>query len=291
MSLPARPASRRARALRGVCTLAIALCGTAQAADHGPVLRVCADPNNLPFSNNRLEGFDNKIAQIIADELRASVAYTWHSQRRGFIRQTLDAGRCDLVMGVPRGYEPVLGTKPYYHSTYVFVSATSRQLALRSFDDPVLRELKIGVHAFGDDGANSPPVHALARRGIVRNVIGFTILDTAESPPGKIIDAVATGDIDVAIVWGPFAGHFAKRQPVELAVVPVASASDRSALPFIYAMGLGVRRGDIALKERLEGVLDRRSDDIQKVLQAYGVPLVREASPDLQRMATTSTGD
>jgi quinoprotein dehydrogenase-associated probable ABC transporter substrate-binding protein len=237
-------------------------------------LRVCADPDNLPFSNERLEGFENKIAELIAKELDAAVRYTWASQRRGFIRQTLKAGKCDLVMGVPSGYELVLSTKPYYRSTYVFVYAKSRNLELRSFDDPVLRQLKVGLHAFGEDSANSPPAHALARRGISRNVVGFTILNTEESPPGKIIDAVAAGEIDVAIVWGPFAGYFTKRERVELEVVPVSSSTDLPSLPFVYDMSMGVRRGEDALKERLEGILDRRRGDIQRILEAYGIPLV-----------------
>jgi quinoprotein dehydrogenase-associated probable ABC transporter substrate-binding protein len=253
--------------------LAVLMSAGASAADTGRDLRVCADPDNLPFSNERLEGFENKIAQVIAKDLNLSVRYTWHQQRRGFIRETLKAGECDIVMGVPSGYELVLSTKPYYSSTYVFVYAKSKHLNLRSFDDPVLRTVKIGLHAFGEDGANSPPAHALARRGIARNVVGFTILDTQDSPPGKIIDAVAAGEIDVAIVWGPFVGYFVKRQPIELEVIPVSSGADRAPLPFIYDISMGVRRGDTAFKEQLEGVLDRRRGDIQKILDAYGVPL------------------
>jgi len=250
------------------------LLSAGEAAAEERELRVCADPDNLPFSNERLEGFENNIAELIANELAASLRYTWASQRRGFIRQTLKAGKCDLVMGVPSGYELVLSTKPYYRSTYVFVYAKSKKLELRSFDDPVLRRLKVGLHAFGEDGANSPPAHALARRGIARNVVGFTILNTEESPPGKIIDAVAAGEIDVAIVWGPFAGYFAKRERVELEVVPVSSSTDLPFLPFIYDISMGVRRGEDALKERLEGILNRRRGDIQRILEAYGIPLV-----------------
>jgi mxaJ protein len=252
--------------------------GAASAEDKARELRVCADPDNFPFSNRQLEGFENKIAEVIASDLRASLRYTWHPQRRGFIRQTLAAKHCDLVIGVPSGFEAVLSTKPYYRSTYVFVYAKNKKLGdLRSFDDPVLQDLKIGVQAFGDDGANLPPAHALARRGIARNVIGFSMLDTADSPSGKIIDAVASGEIDVAIVWGPFAGHFVKRQPVELAVVPVSAGADRVPLPFTFDVSLGVRRDDAPFKEELEGVLDRRRGDIRQVLQTFGVPLVEKA--------------
>jgi mxaJ protein len=271
---PARPATTRPR-LRSALLLVALMC-TVAAADQPQQLRVCADPDNLPFSNDRLEGFENKIAQLIADDLQASLHYTWHAQRRGFIRQTLKAGECDLVMGVPNGYEPVLSTKPYYRSTYVFVYAKSRNLELRSFDDPQLRKLKIGLHAFGEDGANSPPAHALGRRGITNNVVGYTILDTNDSPSGKIIDAVAKGDIDVAIVWGPFAGYYAKREPVELEVVPVSFDAEHSSLPFAFDISMGVRRGDTAFKNQMEGILDRKRGDIQKILAAYGVPLVTE---------------
>ena len=272
-----RPNSCTLRMLRLAPVLAILISAGAGAADQPRELRVCADPDNLPFSDQRLDGFENKIAQLIAADLNASVRYTWHPQRRGFIRQTLKARECDVVMGVPNGYELVLSTKPYYSSSYVFVYAKTRNLRLRSFDDPALRQLRIGLQAFGEDGANSPPAHALARRGIARNVVGFTMLDTADSPAGKIIDAVGAGDIDVAIVWGPFAGYFAKRQPVELEVVPVVSDADQPSLPFVYDISMGVRRGDTAFKEQLEGILDRRRGDIRKILEAYGVPLIGEA--------------
>ena len=171
-------------------------------------LRVCGDPDNLPFSNRRQQGFENKIAQLIAKELHATVRYTWMPQRRGFIRRTLTAGTCDVVMGVPGNYDMVLATRPYYRSSYVFVYPKSRHLQLRSFDDPVLRELRIGLHEVGEDGANQPPAHALARRGIVRNIVGYTMwdVDSVANPPGKVIDAVAEGEVDAAIVWGPFGG-------------------------------------------------------------------------------------
>ncbi len=255
---------------------------SAAAADTARELRVCAAPNNLPFSNQRLEGFENKIAEIIAADMNASVRYTWHPQQRGFIRNTLKAKACDLVMGVPTGYDLVLPTKPYYSASYVFVYPKNRKLDLHSFDDPALRELQIGLHAFGADGANSPPAHALARRGIVSNVVGFTILDTDDSPPGRIIAAVAAGEIDVAIVWGPFAGYFAQQQPVELAVVPVQAAvsgADRIALPFTFDIAMGVRRDDAAFKAQIEGILERKHSDIQKVLDAYGVPRVGALPP------------
>jgi quinoprotein dehydrogenase-associated probable ABC transporter substrate-binding protein len=262
-----------------LCSAALMI--AARAAGEDRQLRVCADPNNLPFSNSRLEGFENKVAQLIADEMHATVRYTWHPQRRGFIRDTLTARACDLVVGVPTGYELVLSTKPYYRSTYVFVSPTRRNLQLRSFDDPVLRGLKIGVEELGSDGGNTPPAHALARRGLAGNIVGFKLWDveSVESPPGKIIDAVSSGAIDVAIVWGPFGGYFAKQHPAgSLKVVPVSPASsDPASIPFAYDMSMGVRPGETAFKTELEVILDRRRGEIERILEQYGVPLVNRA--------------
>src|SRR4051794_21074318 len=130
------------------------------------ILRIAADPNNLPFSNERLEGYENKIAALIGRELHAEIQYTWRAQRRGFFRETLKAGDCDLVMGVPIGIERALTTKPYYRSSYVFVQKKAEGPVFESLEDPRLRRVKIGVQLIGDDGANTPPAHALASRGI-----------------------------------------------------------------------------------------------------------------------------
>jgi quinoprotein dehydrogenase-associated probable ABC transporter substrate-binding protein len=240
-------------------------------------LRVCADPNNLPFSNDRLEGFENQIAQLVADAMPATLRYTWMPQRRGFIRLTLNANDCDVVIGVPSDYDMVLATEPYYRSTYVFVTAASRHLGLRTFDDPALRTLTIGLHAITEDGANTPPTHALARRGIVGRIVGFKMWDdeSVANPAGTVIEAVARGDIDVAIVWGPFAGFFGARQPVALDIVPVAPALDPP-FPFVYDVSMGVRRGDAALKGELDGIVGRRRAEIQRILETFRIPLVPE---------------
>jgi mxaJ protein len=238
------------------------------------VLKVCADPNNLPFSNRRGEGFENKIAQLVAKDLNARVEYTWWAQRRGFFRNTLKAGECDLVIGVPAGFEMALTTTPYYRSTYVFVSRKDRDLKIDSFDDAALRQLKIGVQMIGDDFANTPPAHALAARGIVENVRGYTVYgDYAQpNPPARIVDEVAQGKIDLAVVWGPLAGYFAKRERVALAVVPVSPQFDRPFLPFVYDISMGVRRGDQPLRDALEQIIERRRPEIEKILDDYGVP-------------------
>lgn len=238
-----------------------------------PVLRVCADPNNLPFSNKRQEGFENRLATLIAGELGARLEYTWLPQRRGFIRRTLGAGKCDLLMGVPENYEEVLTSISYYRSTYVFVQR-SDAAPIASFDDPALRNLKIGLHAIGDDGANPPPVYALATRGIVDKIQGYKMwdIDTVESPAGRIIDAVASGDIDLAIVWGPF-NYFALRQTVALRATPVTQPEDKPSFPFAYAISIGMRKNDHARKAEIDAILAGHSDVISAILQAYWLPL------------------
>ena len=238
------------------------------------VLRVCADPNNLPFTNSRLEGFENRIAELIARDLDARIEYTWWAQRRGFIRNTLRAGRCDLVLGIPSSFELALPTRPYYRSTYVFVTRKDRGLDIASFDDPRLRTLRVGVHLVGDDGANTPPAHALANRGIIENVHGYTLYGDyrQESPPARMIEAVARGDIDVAVAWGPLAGYYGTRQDVPLAIVPVSPQIDLPFLPFVYDIAVGVRRGEDAFRAEIDEVLVKRKADIARILEEYGVP-------------------
>jgi mxaJ protein len=254
--------------------LTAALWGSASA-DEPNVLAVCADPDNMPFSNDRLEGFENRIAGVIADELHASVRYTWSVQRRGFLRRTLQSGACDVVMGVPAGLPGVLATRPYYTSTYVFVSARERNLALGDFDAPDLRSLKIGLQALGADGANTPPASALARRGLASQVVGFPMWGDsgAESARARIIDAVAAGEIDTAVVWGPLAGYFSKRHEDRLLLTPVVFDPKTPELIFVYEITLGVRRGEEAFRAQLQQALDRRRHDIQAILSEYGVPL------------------
>jgi mxaJ protein len=239
-------------------------------------LRVCADPNNLPFSNQRSEGFENRIAEMFAREMHATVSYTWWAQRRGFIRNTLTACSCDVVIGLPSSFELALTTAPYYRSTYVFVSRHDRGLNIRSLDDPALHTLKVGVQIIGDDYANTPPAHALANRGIVNNVAGYSVYGdySRESPPAGIIDAVIDGEVDVAVVWGPLAGYFARQQRVPLNIVPVSPQIDLPYLPFVYDISMGVRRGDTLLRDELEAIMIRRRDEIETILDDYGVPRV-----------------
>lgn len=241
-------------------------------------LRVCADPNNLPFSNNRLEGFENRVVALIADELRATVSYTWWAQRRGFIRNTLEAGLCDLVAGVPYASDMLRTTMPYYRSTYVFVTRANGP-DITSFDDMRLRDLRIGVELIGDDGANSPPVHALGHRGIVGKLRGYPVYGdyAVASPPARIVEAVAAGEVDVAVVWGPRAGYFARLQPVTLRLQPVTPHVDLPMLPMVYEISMGVRRGNDALRTELDAALTKDRVAIDAILAEYGVPVVDPA--------------
>jgi mxaJ protein len=251
--------------------LALLGCGSDKPARE---LRVCSDPNNLPFSNERGEGFENRLAQLIGSELNAAVRYTWWPQRRGFIRNTLAAGKCDVIMGITHGAERVLTTRPYYRSSYVFVYRKDRHLKIRSLDDPALRTLRIGVQLVGDDYANTPPVHALSRRGIVGNLVGFSVFgDYSEpNPPARIIDAVVAKKVDLAIAWGPLAGYFAKRSGTDLEIVPVSPVEDPPRLRFVFDISLAVRPSDRALRQELEGVLEKKAGEIDRILADYGVP-------------------
>jgi len=240
------------------------------------VLRITADPNNLPFTNQKGEGFENKLAELVARELGMRIEWTWRAQRRGFFRETLKNDTADLILGAPTGYERALTTAPYYRSSYVFVYRKDRALDLRSLDDPRLRELKVGVQIVGDDGANTPPAHALASRGIIHNLVGFTLYgDYSEpNPPARIIDAVNKGDIDVAIAWGPLAGYFAKHSSVPLEVVPVTPQVEPSGLRFAFSVSMGVRKKDSELQKRVDEVLQRNRAEIERLLDEYGVPRV-----------------
>jgi ABC-type amino acid transport substrate-binding protein len=179
-------------------------------------------------------------------------------------------------MGVPASFELARTTNPYYRSTYVFVYRTDRHIRIRSLDDPTLKRLRIGVHVIGDDYANVPPAAALAQRHIIRDVVGYTIYGdySLPNPPARLIEAVARGEVDVAIVWGPLAGYFGSRQPVPLNIVPVSPQIDLPFLPFVFDISMAVRRGDDSLRTRLDAALERHQPEIRRLLHQYGVPLL-----------------
>lgn len=269
MSLPCRSADLLATALLA----AAAISGPGDTAAAAAELRVCADPNNPPFSDKAGGGFENRIAELLGRDLGMPVAYAWWPQRRGFIRNTLKAGSCDVLIGVPKGLELVATTRPYYRSSYVFVSRADGP-AVASLDDAALRSMKIGVQLIGDDFANSPPSHALSRRGIIDNVRGYPVYGDygGPDPAERIVAAVASGEVDVAVVWGPVAGYYARTAAVPLSITPVTPMADRAYLPMYFDMALGVRHEDVELRQRLNQALSRNREAIDAVLAAYGVP-------------------
>jgi mxaJ protein len=237
-------------------------------------IRICADPDNLPFTNEKHEGFENKIAQLIADDLHANVQYLWQMQRSGFFRGPLTENQYDLVLSAPP--QPGRTTDAYYRSCYVFVTRKDSRLNIQSFDDPRLRDLKIGVQMVGDDYADTPPVHALARRGITGNVVRIMQRDT--SPPGsalRIIEAVAAREVDVAIVWGPPAGYYATRSAVPLEVHQPMEQIDASGIPLAFDIAMGVSKNNPELRDEITQILKRRQTDIARILDSYGVPRVK----------------
>ena len=258
-----------------VASASVALMASAQTRAPSD-LRVCADPYDLPFSNNQEEGFENKIAHLVARDLNATVINYWWPSRRGVLRNSILGGFCDVMIQAPVGLDPVATTKPYYRSTYYFVYRADRGLAVRSLDDTVLKRLKIGVNIIGYDYTNTPPAHALGSRGIV-GLVGFGNFlnpDPKADHPDDIIRAVAKDSIDVAIVWGPLAGYWVKRAPVALTMVALPDSDPVSGMPFAFNMAMAVRHRDKELKARLDSVIDRRKSEITAILQEYSVPLL-----------------
>ena len=256
--------------------LALALLAALGACSPKP-LKVCADPNNLPFSNRAGQGFENRLASLLGADLQRPVEYVWWAQRRGFVRNTVGKHACDLWPGVAAGFESLATSRPYYRSSYVFVTRAGDPLAGLTLDDARLKRLKVGVQMVGDDGANTPPAHALTRRGIVDNVRGYLVYgDYAHpDPPADIVRAVADRQIDVGLVWGPLAGYFARQSNVPLRVEPVTPWLDANTWPMAFDISVGVRKDDPKLLKAVNGALARRRGEIARVLGDYGVPRAR----------------
>jgi len=232
-------------------------------------LRVCAEPDNLPLSNEHEAGFENRIARVVADELQATLVYEWRLQRRGFVRKTIGADLCDVWIGVPAGLDRLLTTRPYYRSGYVFLNRADAREPLTSFADPRLARLRVGVQLIGDDFAASPPGLALARAGATENVVGYPVWGEG-SAAERISADLAAGRLDAALVWGPQAGYFVDHAPVPLAVVR-AVAPTGFEVPFEFAIAMGVRQGDADLRRELDAALERRARDIDAILDAFHV--------------------
>jgi mxaJ protein len=264
--------SSRGWALGYALIVVLALMWPAAAADPPKVLRVCGDPDNLPFSNTRSEGFENKIAEVVARDLGMALEYYWWPHQRGLVRNTLRAGTCDVLVSIPKGYDPVLWTKPYYRSAYVLAQVSGNGARIKSLDDPALKRMKIGTYV------GTPPYDALAERGLAANVVTYPLffdprVTDPSRRPAKLLEDVVTGEVDVAIAWGPMAGYFAKTRAANASLSLLPLADDR-AVPMTFEFSMGVQKGNQALKQRLEEALDRRQAEITKILDDYGVPLL-----------------
>jgi len=230
-------------------------------------LRVCADPNNLPFSNIKQEGFENRIAEVVAADLHAHLIYVWQRMGRGFIREFLNKGQCDLLIGIPAGFKPVLTTAPYYRSSYVFVVRRDAAYKPLSLEDPALRNIKIGVQALDEE--YTPPAEALVHRGMRDSLVTYhTVGEDAEA----IVRAVLDKDVAAAIVWGPLAGYWAHQNPGALECTPVHPESEPPGLPFTFEISMGVRKGNTVLRDSVQRALRRRSADIKNILADFAVP-------------------
>ena len=208
------------------------------------MIRVCADPDNMPLSNQKGEGFEQKIAELVAKEWNAKIEYAWWPVRRGFFARALNGRYCDVAIQAPAEFDMAGVTKPYFRSGYVFVTRKDSGLDIKSLADPRLKKLKIGVNILNSDAENTPPAMALSRYGVVGNLTGYPTFYTDSIRPEDIVTAVAKKDIDVAIVWGPIAGYFAK----QVAGSVDAAAPGRARLADRFPLSLQHRNGRAAAR-------------------------------------------
>ena len=237
-------------------------------------LRVCADPNNLPFSNERGQGFENELARLAAHDLGLGVQFVWWPQHGRYLKKTLFGGLCDVVIGVPAKMDRLATTRPYYRSSYVFVWRRGRWPAIQSFDDAALTSARIGVQFMQNDHDLAPPAQALIDRGLARNIVWYKLYPdfTRPNPPSALIEAVELGDVEVAVAWGPMAGYFAGHSRIPLAVSPV-SPQQAGAIPLAFDISMGVKPDNTRLLTELNEFIGRRQTEIRGILAKYGVPL------------------
>jgi len=243
------------------------------------VLRVCADPNNLPFSNEKGEGFENKIAELLAARLHKELAYSFYPGATGFVRNTLNAHLCDVILGMPQGNDLVQPTNPYYRTSYAIVTRAGSDLdGVKDLDDPRLKDKKgkIGLVA------NTPPGNILAKNGMIGLVKPYPLMvDTrVESSSAAMIHDLETGTIDVALLWGPIAGYYAKKSSAKLAVAPIPETPGTR---MAFRIAFGVRHSDQNWKRELNTLLLQNKDEIDKILADYGVPLLDESGQPIRK--------
>jgi quinoprotein dehydrogenase-associated probable ABC transporter substrate-binding protein len=253
------------------------------------ILRVCADPDNLPFSDSTGAGLENRIAELMARAWNSSVHYVWWAAPRGTMRM-LNGSYCDVAIQMPVLSDMAGVTKPYYRTSYVFVQRSDAPHRVTSLDDPALKTMKIGVHLYGNDAENAPPAMALSAHGVVGNLVGFgTVFVGGQERPSDIIQAVVDRKVDLSIVWGPIAGYYAKQLGASLSLIPVADDSV-SGIPFVYSMGMATRRREREFRDSLQKFIDTRSTEIRQVLQEYGVPLLPLSADSTITGASASPG-
>lgn len=240
-----------------------------------PPLRVCADSNNLPFSNVREQGFENAIARIVAHDLRRNIQFIWLPQQAPAAKKTMKVQNCDLLMGLTSPTELMVPSIPFYRSTYVFVTRRDRHIGISSLADPRLADYRIGAHIIGGADATVPPAEDLARRGLVQNIVGYSLYGDLleENPSAELITAVERGEVDMAVAWGPRAGYFAKQSSVPLDITPICQDAGASE-PVAFDISMGVRRGDDLLLEQINRIIASRQKTIRAILLQYAVPLV-----------------
>jgi len=238
--------------------------------------QICAGADNLPYSNMKGEGFENKLADLLAHDLGRPYRYIWLGPKASELSKHIADGSCDLVMGVASSVTYLATTKPYYRSTYVWVSRHDRFLTIRSVDDPALKTLSIGVHYLGEDNSEIPPLRALGKRGLMKNIIGFRIQGNfaKHDQAGMLIQAVEDRKVDIAMAWGPLGGYFSRHAGVPLDVRPISPDQDGPFLPFSFDISMGVKRGDVTLQNELNRFIDRRQEEIHALLEKFGVPQV-----------------
>ncbi len=260
------------KAMCVVSTLAVAVLGSSVLSAQSASFRVCADPDYLPFSNRAGEGFENKIAQAVAKALNQKLEYVWASTRgQGgfpeFLSRTLDAKKCDVVVGIPYGNREELTTRPYYVSSYVFVFKKGRKYDIRSMDSPVLQRIKIGLEG------ETPVEDGVKIRGLLSRATVFAVGNNEGESPATMLDALDKGQIDVLITWEPAIGRFLRRYPdLELVGVP-NSRTLGAPEQYVFPMSMGVRHGDEALKQRLDQVILERQSELTAILTQDGVKL------------------
>jgi len=248
------------------------------------VLRVCADPRNLPFSNEQGEGFENKLAELFAAKLQKKLDYMYFPQATGFVRVTLGAHRCDVIMGFPQGDDLVQGTNPYYRTAYALIARPGSGLEdVDTLEDARLKGKHLGVIA------GTPPATNMAVAGLMTNVKPYPLMiDTrVDSSAEAMINDLNKGDIDAGILWGPMAGFYAKKSSPPLHVTPLVKETKGPQL--IYRIGMGVRRADQNWKRQLNRLIQENQSEINKILLDYGVPLLDENNRPLGMETATKS--